>query len=83
MKTNIDFKRYINNDPLQKKAFYLYRDGAKYFHLNDNLHREDGPAVEFPDGYKEWWLEGVCYEEDEQIYLIVLENYKKRKNNKK
>lgn len=23
------------------------------------LHREDGPAVEAPSGYKEWWVRGI------------------------
>jgi hypothetical protein len=26
-----------------------------YFSLNDNLHRVDGPAIEYYDGDKEWW----------------------------
>jgi len=24
--------------------------------LNDKLHREDGPAIEYADGSKYWWL---------------------------
>lgn len=30
------------------------------FHKSQNevLHRLDGPAVEWPDGSKEWWIEG-------------------------
>jgi len=27
-----------------------------FWKLNGNLHREDGPAVEYANGYKEWWL---------------------------
>ena len=29
-------------------------DGVKYWYKNDKLHREDGPAIEFPDGSKHW-----------------------------
>ena len=28
------------------------------------LHREDGPAVEFADGRKEWYLHGNLHRED-------------------
>jgi hypothetical protein len=30
--------------------------GTKYWYLNDQLHREDAPAVEYPNGDKEWYL---------------------------
>ena len=33
-------------------------DGKRVWHLNGQLHREDGPAVEWPDGMCEWWLNG-------------------------
>ena len=32
--------------------------------LNGNLHREDGPAIEWTDGTKAWWLNGKCHRED-------------------
>jgi hypothetical protein len=31
---------------------------TKRWYLNDQLHREDGPAVEWHDGYKYWFLNG-------------------------
>ena len=34
-----------------------YENGGKEWFLNgDDLHREDGPAVELPDGYKAWYI---------------------------
>ena len=30
--------------------------GNKYWWLNNTLHREDGPAVEYADGGKSWFL---------------------------
>lgn len=33
-------------------------DGDIFWFKDDLLHREDGPAVEWPDGTKEWYLNG-------------------------
>ena len=38
--------------------------GTKKWHLNDKLHREDGPAVEYADGNKFWYLNGKRHRED-------------------
>jgi hypothetical protein len=35
-----------------------HTSGSKRWYLNGKLHREDGPAVEYPNGTKEWWLNG-------------------------
>ncbi|NBR07558.1 MAG: hypothetical protein EBT92_17580 [Planctomycetes bacterium] len=32
--------------------------------MNDKRHREDGPAVEYTDGYKSWYLNGKQHRED-------------------
>jgi hypothetical protein len=29
-----------------------------YYYLNNDLHRLDGPAIEYLDGTKDWWIEG-------------------------
>ena len=42
----------------------VYTNGAKYWFLNGNTHREDGPAVERLDGTKEWWLNDKRHRED-------------------
>ena len=34
------------------------RLGTKLYYLDDKLHRTDGPACEWADGHKEWWLNG-------------------------
>jgi len=40
-------------------------DGNKYWHNDRNkLHREDGPAVEYAIGIKEWWINGNLHRED-------------------
>ena len=38
--------------------------GNKIWKLNGELHRLDGPAIEFFDGTKEWYLNGVMHRED-------------------
>ena len=30
----------------------------------DHRHREDGPAIEWVDGAKEWWVNGKRHRED-------------------
>ena len=35
-----------------------YKEGTEI------LHREDGPAVEFPDGYKAWYINGLRHRQD-------------------
>ena len=42
----------------------VYSNGDKYWYLNDELHREDGPAIEDSDGDKSWYLNGKLHRED-------------------
>jgi len=42
----------------------VYEDGTKEWYLNGNLHREDGPAVEWATGTKYWFLNGKRHRED-------------------
>ncbi len=35
-----------------------YRDGTKYWYVDDKLHRLDGPALEFADGSESWYING-------------------------
>lgn len=35
-----------------------------YFGATGNLHRMNGPAVEYEDGYKEWWKNGQLHRLD-------------------
>jgi hypothetical protein len=37
--------------------------GTKRWTLNGELHRRDGPALEWPDGTKGWCLNGMRYKE--------------------
>ena len=42
----------------------VWADGTKFWYLNGKLHREDGPAIEYPDGSKLWYLNGKPHRED-------------------
>jgi len=48
-----------------------YGAGNKLWYLNDKLHREDGPAIEYANGDKEWYLNGKALTEER-----VLKNLK-------
>jgi hypothetical protein len=39
-------------------------EGNKSWYLDDELHREDGPAIEDANGYKAWYLIGKLHRED-------------------
>jgi len=43
----------------------VYEDGNKHWYLNGELHREDGPAIEFANGDKKWYLNGEKLTEQE------------------
>ena len=36
----------------------VYEDRTKIWNLDGKFHREDGPAIEYPDGDKRWYLNG-------------------------
>ena len=38
--------------------------GRKEWCLNNEYHREDGPAIEWPDGSKHWYLNDKLHRED-------------------
>ena len=40
-------------------------NGYKGWYLNDKLHREDGPAIEYVSGDKWWYLNGEEVTEEE------------------
>lgn len=54
---------------MSKKEQFIYidEDGNKRYFADREmtiLHREDGPAIEFASGDKEWHLNGKCHRED-------------------
>ena len=42
-----------------------WANGNQEWRINDYfLHREDGPAILYVNGYQEWWLYGKLHRED-------------------
>jgi|14BtaG_2_1085337.scaffolds.fasta_scaffold12863_6 hypothetical protein len=58
-------KERVMSDYIDYKV-RVYKDGTKEWrwYLNDELHREDGPAVEYASGDKRWYLDGKLHRED-------------------
>ena len=60
-----DFDRICDILSIQKyKDGLNIIDGNKYYYKNDELHREDGPAIECTGGHKSWYIEGKLHRED-------------------
>jgi hypothetical protein len=58
----------------------VYASGSKFWYLNEQRHREDGPAVDCADGHKCWYLEDVMYSKSE--YKAEMERRKDTCNGK-
>ena len=48
------------------RATYYYRDGtfSETYDSTKTLHREDGPAIEWDYGPKQWWVDGGLHRLD-------------------
>ena len=42
----------------------VFTNGNKYWFLNGQHHREEGPAIEWADGTKYWYLNGQRHREE-------------------
>ena len=47
-------------------ARYYYKHGSVLDHYDNNkvLHREDGPAIEWDNGDKQWWVNNTIHRVD-------------------
>ena len=45
--------------PLRLNGCIVDLGGSKYWFKDDQYHREDGPAIEWPSGVKSWWFNGT------------------------
>ena len=39
--------------------------GGRAWYINDVLHREDGPAIEYANGNRYWYINGKEYTEED------------------
>ena len=53
---------------MNKEQFiHIDEDGDKHYYADRKMtirHREDGPAIEYADGSKSWYINGKCHRED-------------------
>ena len=52
-----------------KNGLYATKYGARYWYKNGNLHRDDGPAVEWVDGGLWWYYNDMKYSFEEWCEL--------------
>jgi len=53
---------------MEAQYIKINENGSKYYYKDREMtipHRTDGPAIEWSDGYKGWYLNGVCHTEKE------------------
>ena len=48
---------------MKEYTIKVYEDRTEWY-LNGETHRENGPAIEYADGYKAWYLNGNIHRED-------------------
>lgn len=53
------FNVYIESK--QEPQLHVDEFGTKKWYLNGELHREDGPAIEYTNGTNAWWQHGKCH----------------------
>jgi hypothetical protein len=59
--TQFKYKTCENDGFLFKLKEYIHRthdNNAMFWYKNGELHREDGPAIQYADGSKSWYKEG-------------------------
>jgi len=52
---------------MKEQYIYIDEDGDKRYYKDKAMtirHRLDGPAIEYADGDKEWYINGKCHRED-------------------
>ena len=49
---------------MTKSKLYVSLERASWFNDKGNLHRDDGPALEYSDGSKLWYLNGLSNRDD-------------------
>jgi hypothetical protein len=52
-------------DALKYRVEVNKRGTRRYYNAAKQLHRTDGPAIEYSDGVKVWFLYGRDYDEDD------------------
>lgn len=66
-------KKIVDKDTIWERTIWYDERGE--------IHREDGPAIIFKDGSKEWWyLNGIRRSEEKYNQVMYKRNLKKLNN---
>jgi len=58
-------KKVTEQEVMNSSTMTVDNNGTKQWrNKRGQLHREDGPAIEYTSGGKSWWLHGKCHRED-------------------
>jgi hypothetical protein len=52
---------------MKERFIHINKYGTKYYYSDREMeihHREDGPAIEYADGGKVWYVNDKCHRED-------------------
>jgi hypothetical protein len=47
-----------------RNGLHINELGTKFYYLNDQFHRENGPAIEFLNGTRYWYFNGKFHRTD-------------------
>ena len=65
LKEKVWTSKEFDKFPIDKRnGKFIFDDGDVYWYKEGLLHREDGPAIERANGYKEWYKEDLLHRED-------------------
>ena len=77
----LSYNKYHNIPYKQLNGIYEVEDYGILYYLNGKKHRLDGPAIEWNDGDKYYYIEGKKYDTKEEfdkvayLYLNNLQDY--------
>jgi len=63
---------YVEEDGLVYEV-RTYSNGDKYWRYNNKYHRLNGPAMEYPNGYKAYWINGIFFKTFEDYKEAVVQ----------
>jgi hypothetical protein len=62
----LKINNWADNPPQNYTGVVEYSMNIKEWYLNGELHRVDGPAIDYPlAGYQRWFLNGIEYSQEE------------------
>jgi len=72
-----EYRNLFEEERKEKPYCVEYRDGNKFWLVNNKFHQEDGPAIIYPDGSICWYLNGLSYSFEEWLKLTPISDEEK------